>query len=283
MPDKPTMPMPISAPAAEPQSRRIACDSRLELRALPGLPLVAAGDDLAALIVAGLAQAEIELRDGDILAVTSKILSRAEGRFVDLRTVQVSAEAQRMATDLGKDARLVELILRESQQISRQAPGTLIVRHRLGFISANASIDCSNAVPVGAQPESGPWALLLPSDPDGDAERLRQSLQGRLGARLGIVITDSLGRPFRHGTVGAAIGVAGLPALWDRRGEKDIYGRILEQTITALADQVAAAADLVAGQAAEGRAVVHIRGLHFPEITQRAELLYRRKEEDLYA
>jgi coenzyme F420-0:L-glutamate ligase/coenzyme F420-1:gamma-L-glutamate ligase len=167
--------------------------------------------------------------------------------------------------------------------VSRQAPGVLVVRHRLGFICANAGIDCSNAVPPLAAPGSGPWALLLPTDPDGDAERLRQVLSTAAAARIGVVITDSLGRPFRLGTVGAAIGVAGLPPLWDRRGEADIYGRRLEQTITALADQVAAAADLVAGQAAEGRPVVHVRGLHFPVAAQPAKALYRQAAEDLYA
>lgn len=267
----------------EPSRPRPTCDDRLELRALPGLPLVGKGDDLVALIRAGLDRAEIVLRDGDILAVTSKILSRAEGRFFEIPAVEVSPRAASLAKEVGKDPRLVELILRESAAISRQGPNVLIVRHRLGFISANAGIDCSNAQPAHAAPNSGPWALLLPTDPDGDAERIRQALQTQSGAQIGVVITDSLGRPFRYGTVGAAIGVAGLPALWDRRGESDIYGRRLEITITALADQVAAAADLVAGQAAEARPVVHIRGLHFPTGSHQANELYRLPEEDLYA
>ena len=265
------------------QAEPVRCDARLELQALPGMPLIRQGDDLAALIAAGLVRAGITLRDGDVLAVTSKILSRAEGRFFDLTTVEVSPRAQTLAQEVDKDARLVELILRESIQISRQTRGVLVVRHRLGFIAANASIDCSNAVPVGAAPGSGPWALLLPTCPDVQAEQIRQTLEAQAGVRIGIVVTDSLGRPFRLGTVGAAIGVAGLPALWDRRGELDIYGRKLEHTITALADQVAAAADLVAGQAAEGRAVVHVRGLHFPSSSAHADALYRRPEEDLYA
>lgn len=278
------MTAPLAASQAEPnKSEPVSCDDRLTLQALPGLPLIARGDDLAALISAGLLRAGITLRDGDILAVTSKILSRAEGRFVDLRTVEVSPRAAALASAVHKDPRLVELILRESTQISRQARDVLIVRHRLGFVAANASIDCSNAVPVGAPADSGPWALLLPTDPDGDAQRILQALQAQTQTRLGIVITDSLGRPFRLGTVGAAIGVAGLPALWDRRGELDIYGRKLEQTITALADQVAAAADLVAGQAAEGRPVVHVRGLRFATGTHQASELYRRPHEDLYA
>lgn len=265
------------------EDERIRCDERLELVALPGIPLIAPGDDLPRLIAAALEAAQIELRDGDILAVTSKALSRAEGRFVDLRSVEISPRARELAADVGKDPRIVELILRESTAISRQARDTLVVRHRLGFISANAGIDCSNAVPPGAAPGSGPFALLLPTDPDRDARHIRERLAGASGARIGIVITDSLGRPFRLGTVGAAIGVAGLPALWDQRGQTDIYGRVLERTITALADQVAAAADLVAGQAAEGRPVVHIRGLRFPITEQEAKALYRPMNEDLYA
>jgi coenzyme F420-0:L-glutamate ligase/coenzyme F420-1:gamma-L-glutamate ligase len=275
-----TAPVRTGGPARD---ERIRCDERLELVALPGIPLIAPGDDLPGLIAAALQAARIELRDGDILAVTSKALSRAEGRFVDLRSVEISPRARELATEIGKDPRIVELILRESAAISRKARDTLIVRHRLGFISANAGIDCSNAVPPGAPPTSGPFALLLPTDPDRDARHIRERLAAASGARIGIVITDSLGRPFRLGTVGAAIGVAGLPALWDQRGQTDIYGRVLERTITALADQVAAAADLVAGQAAEGRPVVHIRGLRFPIAEQEAKALYRPTDEDLYA
>lgn len=275
-----TVPARTGGPA---QDERIRCDERLELQALPGIPLIAPGDDLPRLIGAALAAAQITLRDGDVLAVTSKALSRAEGRFVDLRTVEISPRARELAAEIGKDPRVVELILRESTAISRKARDVLIVRHRLGFISANAGIDCSNAVPPGAPATSGPFALLLPTDPDRDARQIRDRLAAESGARIGIVITDSLGRPFRLGTVGAAIGVAGLPALWDQRGQTDIYGRVLERTITALADQVAAAADLVAGQAAEGRPVVHLRGLRFPISTQEAAALYRSTGEDLYA
>lgn len=274
------------APTAEPagtSGARPQCGDYLELRTLPGLPLVAPGDDLVALIAAALDRAGITLRDGDVLAVTSKILSRAEGRFVDLSTVEPSPRARDLAAATGKEPRLVELILRESASISRQAKNTLVVRHRLGFIAANAGIDCSNSVPPSAAADSGPWALLLPTDPDGQAEQIRRELSQRSGSAIGVVITDSLGRPFRQGTVGAAIGVAGLPALWDRRGEPDIYGRKLETTITALADEVAAAAGLISGQAAEGRPVIHIRGLRFSVGSHRASELYRLPHEDLYA
>ena len=260
----------------------ITCGPRLELQALPGLPLIGPGDDLAALVVRGLALADIALRDGDVLALASKIVSRAEGRFVDLQQVTPGSCAAEIGAQIGKDARIVELILRESVEISRLAPGVMVTRHRLGFVGANASIDLSNALPPGAAAGSGPWALLLPEAPDVSAERLRRALHGATGAHVGVVITDSLGRPFRLGTVGAAVGVAGLPPLWDRRGETDLFGRVLEATITALADQVAAAADLVAGQAAEGRGVVHVRGLTFPTSGAGARELLRPPEQDLY-
>jgi coenzyme F420-0:L-glutamate ligase / coenzyme F420-1:gamma-L-glutamate ligase len=218
-----------------------------------------------------------------VLVVTSKIVSRAEGRFVDLATVAPSDEARAVGAELGKDVRLVELILRESTKVSRRTKGALIVRHRLGFICANAGIDMSNAVPAGAPAGSGPWALLLPSAPDVAAEALRVALAARWGARIGVVISDTFGRPFRLGTVGAAIGLAGLPALWDRRGEDDLFGRKLEITITALGDQVAAAADLVAGQANEGRPVVLVRGLSFTPGAHTASELVRPAREDMYA
>jgi coenzyme F420-0:L-glutamate ligase/coenzyme F420-1:gamma-L-glutamate ligase len=263
----------------------IACGARLEVVAVPGVPLVGAGADVPTLVVRAIRDAGIVLTDGDVLVVTSKLLSRAEGRFVDLSRVDPSTRAVDLARTVGKDPRLVELVLRESVAISRQAPGVLIVRHRLGFVVANAGIDASNAIPPGAPAQSGPWALLLPGAPDPSAAAIRARVEAELpaGTRVGVVITDSFGRPFRLGTVGVAIGVSGLPPLWDRRGEPDLFGRTLEQTITALADQVAAVADLVAGQAAEGRPLVLVRGLRFDPVTQPATTLLRKPEEDLYA
>src|SRR5262249_43988373 len=149
-----------------------------------------------------------------------------------------SERARAVALETGKDARLCELVLRESQAVSRSAPGALVVRHRLGFVSADAGIDASHAPPPGAAPGRGPWALPPPSDSDASARRIRRGLQERTGGAVGVVISDSFGRPFRLGTVGAAIGVAGIPALWDRRGEADLFGRVLQQTVTALADQI---------------------------------------------
>ncbi|MCC6554226.1 MAG: coenzyme F420-0:L-glutamate ligase [Polyangiaceae bacterium] len=257
----------------------MACAPRLVLTALPGLPVARPGDDLVPLLLAGLDAAGLRLEDGDVIAVTSKLVSRAEGRYADLRDVEPSARATKMAAAVRKDPRLVELILRESESISRMAPDVLIVRHRLGFTVANAGIDRSN---VAASADRDPIVLLLPVAPDESAARLREGLAAATGAAIGVVITDSHGRPFRLGTVGTAIGVAGMPALWDQRGREDLFGRRLEITITALADQVAAAADLLSGQAAEGRPAVHMRGLTFPPADGRARDLVRPRDQDLY-
>ncbi|MFO0592161.1 MAG: coenzyme F420-0:L-glutamate ligase [Polyangiaceae bacterium] len=266
-----------------PRPGSFGCAARLEIVALSGLPIVSAGDDLAALIGEALARDGLSLMNGDVLVVTSKIVSRSENRFVDLATVTPSEEARALSAETGKDARVVELILRESIAISRKTKGAIIVRHRLGFVCANAGVDASNAAPAGAPPGSGPWALLLPTAPDAAAEAIRARLHDATGAAIGVVISDSFGRPFRLGTVGAAIGLAGVPGLWDRRGEKDLFGRTLEATITALGDQIAATADLVAGQASEGRAVVLVRGLSFPTGAHTATELVRPPQEDTYA
>ncbi|MDH5675691.1 MAG: coenzyme F420-0:L-glutamate ligase [Myxococcales bacterium] len=271
----------------EPAPTAISCAPRLVLTALPGLPLVQPGDDVAALVCEGLERAQITPVAGDVVVVTSKLLSRAEGRFVDLSAVVPSPRARELAAEVDKDPALVELVLRESLAISRATRGVLIVRHRLGFVSANAGIDASNAQPASRGENSGPFALLLPEDPDAGAAAVADRISAHFGLPLrcvGVVITDSHGRPFRQGTVGAAIGVAGLPPLWEQQGSSDLYGRTLEVTVTALADQVAAAADLVAGQGAEGRPVVHVRGLRFPPRQQvSASQLQRPLEQDLYA
>jgi coenzyme F420-0:L-glutamate ligase/coenzyme F420-1:gamma-L-glutamate ligase len=265
------------------ESPGIRCAERLEVIALPDVPLIRRGDDLAEVAWAALGRARLELQAGDILVVTSKVVSCAEGRFVDLGRVVPSARAAELAAETHKDPRLVELILAESAAVSRAARDVLIVRHRLGFVAAHAGIDASNVRPDDAPPGSGPWVLRLPEAPDSTAEVLRGTLAARASAAIAVVISDSFGRPFRLGTVGAAIGCAGLPPLWDRRGERDLYGRTLENTITALADQVAAAADLVAGQADERRPLVLVRGLQFPASDRPARALCREPEGDLYA
>jgi len=273
----------------------IRCAERLELVALGDLPIVQPGDDLPALVCDALDRNGVRLDSGrDAIVITSKVLSRAEDRFVDLTSVTVSPRAQELAAQTHKDARLVQLILEEASAVSRTAPGVIIVRHRLGFVSANAGIDESNvrgtyvesastATPADARGH-GPWVLLLPRDPDGSARAIRNAIRTRFAADVGVVISDSFGRPFRLGTVGAAIGVAGLPPLWDQRGALDLHGRTLQHTITALADQVAAAADLVAGQGDEGRPVVVVRGLRYtPDDDANAGALVRAPDQDLYA
>jgi coenzyme F420-0:L-glutamate ligase/coenzyme F420-1:gamma-L-glutamate ligase len=264
-------------------SSSVSVAATLSVHALPGFPRVQRGDDLAQLIEAGLARARLALAPGDVLVVTSKVCARAEGRFVDLARVTPSDEAHALAREVGKDPSVVELVLRESTAISRKAPGVLVVRHRLGCVSANAGIDLSNAAPADAPPGSGPFALLLPSDPDGAARGIRARLEARSGLALGVVISDSHGRPFRLGSVGAALGLSGLPALFCQVGRADLDGRALESSVTALADQVAAAADLVAGQADEGRAVVLVRGIAFAACESSARELLRPEREDLYA
>jgi coenzyme F420-0:L-glutamate ligase/coenzyme F420-1:gamma-L-glutamate ligase len=223
------------------------------------LPLVKPGDNLASLIVAGLRAADLGLQTGDVLVVTSKIVSKAEGRFLDLRTVTPSARAREVAEQTGKDPRLVEVALSEAVSISRMKMGILVTRHRLGFVSANAGIDHSNVGPNGED-----WVLLLPIDPDSSAARLREALETATGVAPGIVISDTHGRPHRLGNVGVALGAAGIPALLDLRGRDDLFKRKLQYTDIGLADEFAAAADLLSGQANEGLPVTLIRGWHLP-------------------
>lgn len=269
--------------------------AELSLRSVPGIPRIAPGDDLGAMLCTALRAADVTPRPGDVLVLCSKLLSRAEGRFVDLSTVEASARARKLAAEVGKEPALVELILAESTAVSRSAPGVLIVRHRLGFVSANAAIDASNAMPAHAAPGSGPWVLLMPADPDATARALRQALAHSFGVDTGILISDSHGRPFRRGAIGVAVGASGLSPVLDRRGERDLDGRELEHTESALADQLAAAADLLAGQAGEGRPVTLIRGMplaNSPDNTddddghdhdQGARTICRAPGQDLYA
>jgi len=267
----------------EPASGDFRVSSELLVRAIVGVPTIETGDDLFEVIASSLSRAEIELADGDVLVIASKIVSRAEGCFVDLGSVAPSATASQLGEEVEKDPRLVELILRESVGISRKTTGALIVRHRLGFISANAGIDSSNAAPTDAPEGSGPWVLTLPHDPDASAALLRSKLCERFSTEVAVLITDSWGRPFRRGTVGFAIGIAGLPAVWDRRGAIDRHDRVLEATESAIADSIAAVADLVAGQADEGRPVTLVRGLRFRASHDSAAVLLRDPENDLYA
>jgi coenzyme F420-0:L-glutamate ligase / coenzyme F420-1:gamma-L-glutamate ligase len=252
--------------------------SRLEIVALPGLPMVRAGDDIAALIAAGLSRADIALRNGDVIVVAQKIVSKAEGRTVDIATVEPSAEAVKLAVEVGKDPRLVEVVLRESTRVVRSRPNLIIVQHRLGFVMANAGVDQSNVAPADGVHR----ALLLPLDPDASAEALRGSLQHHFGVTIGVIISDSFGRAWRRGTCGIAIGAAGLPSLIDLRGQPDLFGRTLEVSIIGFADEIAAAASLLQGQAAEAQPVVLVRGLDWAAPVAPAADLIRPLEEDLF-
>jgi coenzyme F420-0:L-glutamate ligase / coenzyme F420-1:gamma-L-glutamate ligase len=250
----------------------------LELMALSGIPHVGAGDDLATLTCVALARDGLTLADNDVLVFAQKIVSKAEGRRVDLSTVIPGAEAAKLAQRVAKDPRLVELVLRESRRVVRAAHDVLIVEHRLGFIMANAGIDQSNV----ADPASGAFALLLPEDPDRSAAALQARLEQHGGCRLGVIISDSFGRPWRIGTVGVAIGCAGFPATRDLRGSADLFGRTLQVTVVAHADEVASAASLLMGQGSEGRPVVLVRGLALPGPAQPASALLRPPGTDLF-
>ncbi|HEY9213056.1 MAG TPA: coenzyme F420-0:L-glutamate ligase [Ancylobacter sp.] len=254
-----------------------ASPARLELIALPDFPLVKAGDDLAALVLEGLARAGVTLASGDVVVLAQKIVSKAEGRLVDLASIEPSPEALTLAEEVRKDPRLVELVLRDSRRVVRKAPNVLIVEHRLGLIMANAGIDQSNV-----REEGFDAALLLPENPDASAERLRATFFARSGVEIAVIINDSFGRPWRRGTVGVAIGAAGLPSLVDRRGEADLFGRELQVTMIAYADEIAASASLLMGQADEGTPVVLLRGLHWSAASNPASHLLRPAGEDLF-
>jgi coenzyme F420-0:L-glutamate ligase/coenzyme F420-1:gamma-L-glutamate ligase len=250
------------------------CPDRLELIALPNMPLVASGDNLAEFIADALQTSDIQLNDDDVLVVAQKIVSKAEGRLVDLATIQPSEDAQRRATQTGKDPRLVELILRESVRVVRQTDSLIITETTFGTVMANSGVDQSNV-------EAG-HALLLPEDPDRSAATLRQELTQRFSRTVGVVVADSMGRAWRKGIVGHAIGVAGVQALVDLRASLDLFGRTLRATQIGLADEMAAAATLVMGQAGEGRPVVLVRGFGKFDQPTNAKELVRDKEHDLF-
>jgi coenzyme F420-0:L-glutamate ligase/coenzyme F420-1:gamma-L-glutamate ligase len=251
---------------------------RLTLSVVPGIPLLQPGDDLGALIIGAIEKSGLELSDGDIVVVAQKAVSKTQGRYVDLAGVTPSSRARALATEVGKDPRLVEVILSESKGVVRKAPGVLIVEHHSGCIMANAGVDQSNVSPTGgAEP-----VLLLPKDADAAAEALHTALTRHFSRRLGVIVNDSFGRPWRRGTVGVAIGAAGVPALRDLRGRPDLAGRPLQFTETGFADEVAAAASLVMGQADEGHPVVLVSGFALTEAPIAARALIRPVAEDLF-
>jgi coenzyme F420-0:L-glutamate ligase/coenzyme F420-1:gamma-L-glutamate ligase len=248
----------------------------LKLSPLTGIPDIQKGDGLAQAMLNALSLNRIGLQDGDILVVAQKIVSKAEGRLVYLPAVVPTSQAAGLAKETGKDPQLVQLILDESREVLRARPGLIIVEHRLGFVCANAGIDHSN---IGLD-ES--WVLLLPEDPDASAAQLRTALEAASGARLGVLIVDSHGRAWRIGAIGMAIGVSGVPAVVDKRGDPDRYGRELRVTQIGAADELAAAASLVMGQADEGIPAVHVRGFPYPLRESGLSELMRDRDADLF-
>lgn len=257
----------------------------LTLTPIPGIPLIRPGDDLAMIILDALHTSGLEVQDGDIFVLAQKIVSKSEGRLVNLATVVPSQRAMDLAASTEKDPRLLELVLQESSSVLRTRPGTIIVEHRLGFVCANAGIDHSNVAGEGRLAAGGAveeWVLLLPENPDHSASAVRKRLEVASGKRLGVMIIDSHGRAWRMGTVGVAIGLSGLPGLADLRGWPDLFGYTLRITQVGAADELAAAASLVMGQAAEGTPVVHVRGFPFPLREGALSELIRPREQDLF-
>ena len=248
---------------------------KISLIPVTELPLVIPGDDISALIISTLDDADETLVDGDVLVIAQKIISKAEDRYVSLDTVSPSEEAFNLARKTGKDPRLVELILQESTAVVRYRPGVIIVEHRLGIIHANAGIDQSNI-------EGEDRVLLLPEDPDASAANIRMRLMGHYDIELAVIINDSSGRAWRNGVVGYAIGCSGINPLADLRGNTDLYGRKLTVTVVAVADEMACAASLLMGQGKEAVPAVIIRGARVERGGGGAGVLMREPSEDLF-
>lgn len=238
--------------------------------------MVAEGDNISHIIMQSLDNMQITLHDGDILVVAQKIVSKSEGRLIDLNQVEPSPQAISLAAETGKDPRLVEMILQESNRVVRKRPGLIIVEHKLGFVCANAGIDHSNVK------ASKDWILLLPENPDASADLLRAELESTAGVQLGVLIIDSHGRAWRSGTLGLTIGISGVPGLVDKRGELDLVGYPLKATLIGAADELAAGASLMMGQADEGTPVVHARGFPYPGRESEMGEILMDSERDLF-
>jgi len=250
--------------------------ARLELIGLDGIPEIQPGDDLAALIAAAASESGVALTDADVLVVTQKVVSKAEGRLVELASVEPSDFAVDWAARWGKDPRQVELVLRESASVVRMAAGGLIIsRTRHGLVCANAGVDVSNV-------SAGDVASLLPADPDASARRVRDRLRELLGVAPAVIVSDSFGRPWRNGIVNVAIGAAGIEPLLDLRGQPDAAGREMQATIIAVADELASAADLAGGKV-DGRPVVVVRGYDWRASQAGASVLVMERERDLFS
>jgi coenzyme F420-0:L-glutamate ligase / coenzyme F420-1:gamma-L-glutamate ligase len=252
----------------------------LVLNPLAGIPLIFPGDDLAKVIIIALDKNGIQLENGDILVLAQKIVSKAENRMVNLNDITPSSKALDLANITRKDARFIELVLRESKTVLRAQAGTLIVEHRCGFVCANAGIDHSNVEGAWGNPED--WVLLLPENPDRSADNIRQKIAASTAVKLGVSIIDSHGRAWRNGVVGTSIGFSGVPGLIDMRGKPDLFGYQLRITTIAAADELAAAASLMMGQADEKTPVVHVRGFPYPLRESSLVELIRPKEQDLF-
>jgi coenzyme F420-0:L-glutamate ligase/coenzyme F420-1:gamma-L-glutamate ligase len=253
---------------------------QLLFSALPGVPIVQQGDNLASLILEGLERAVIELEDGDVVILTQKIVSKAEGRMIALQSVQPSKPAMDLAEETGKDPRVVELILKESRKVLRTREDLIIVEHRLGFVCANAGIDHSNVTDSAVGGDG--YVLLLPEDPDMSAANIQEELFAATGIKPGVLIIDSHGRAWRMGTVGISIGAAGFPMLLDLRGRPDLTGRVLQVTQVGLGDEIAAGESALMGQADERTPIVHLRGLPYPLRNGAVSELLRPEELDLF-
>jgi coenzyme F420-0:L-glutamate ligase/coenzyme F420-1:gamma-L-glutamate ligase len=252
----------------------------LTLTSLQNIPFIRQGDPLADILLKSLNEQNLNLEDNDILVLAQKIVSKSEGRLVNLANIQPSPRAIDLAPEIEKDPRLIELILQESNEVLRVRKGVIVVEHKLGFVCANAGIDHSNVMGEGNTNED--FVLLLPEDPDASAKKLREEIKQRTQKDIAVMIIDSHGRAWRNGTVGICIGLSGIPALIDERGWKDLFGYTLKATIVGVADELAAAASLVMGQAAEGTPAVHVRGYPYPLGEGSLKELIRPKDMDMF-
>jgi len=252
----------------------------LSLTPLLNIPLIRQNDNLADILLKSLQETKIELQNEDIIVIAQKIVSKAEGRLINITDIIPSARALELAEKSKKDPRIVELTLQESNEVLRTRVGTIIVEHKLGFVCANAGIDHSNVAGGGDEKEE--YVLLLPEDPDRSARNIREQIKRNNDINIGVMIIDSHGRAWRNGTVGICIGLSGIPAVVDERGWKDLFGYTLQITIVGVADELAAAASLMMGQAAEGIPAVHVRGFPYPLGEGSLKDLIRPKESDMF-
>jgi coenzyme F420-0:L-glutamate ligase/coenzyme F420-1:gamma-L-glutamate ligase len=240
---------------------------------LTGIPEIVAGDELSALMVKAIGEAGLDVHEGDVFVVAQKVVSKAEGRVVELDTVKPSAEAELWAQEFHKDARVVEVVLRESKRIVRQERGVMICETHHGFICANAGVDNSNIAPG--------FVVLLPENPDASARRLQAALEEAFQVRLSVIISDTFGRPWREGLVNVALGVSGIAPLLDYRGQLDSFGQLLRVTMIAVADEIASASELVMGKN-DGVPVAIVRGFNYEARQSSANELIRPREQDLF-